>query len=148
VTMQSYVYATVITLLIGESTMAHWIWWQQVPSQSPLSGLSQTLCLPSIHLSEHSDILELVITGKGHYGVPAQALSSEGVLPSRGTSLSAQAWRATWEGKHNISWTLNSQQCARMLYQACFALNSDCQPQWDIQMLWPFENDSQGWSKS
>lgn len=46
--------------------------------------------------SEHSDAMELVMTGEWTSGNHAQALSSEGDLFSRSSSLRVQSWRTIW----------------------------------------------------
>lgn len=46
--------------------------------------------------SEHSDAMELVMTGERTSGNHVQALSSEGGLFSRSSSLRVQSWRTMW----------------------------------------------------
>ncbi|XP_075798505.1 leukocyte immunoglobulin-like receptor subfamily B member 4A [Microtus pennsylvanicus] len=80
-------------------------------------------------LSEHSETLVLVLTGvydKPSLSVwPSRAVTSgESITMQCSSSLRFDRFILIQERKHNFSWTLNSQQHAKMSFQAHFVLGS------------------------
>ncbi|XP_076420616.1 leukocyte immunoglobulin-like receptor subfamily B member 4A [Peromyscus maniculatus bairdii] len=104
--------------------------------------------------SEHSDTLELVLTGaydKPSLSVwPSSAVTSgETITMQCSSSLGFGRFILTQEGKHHLQWTLNSLQCANREFQAHFVLDPvTAIHNGTFRCYGYFRNHPQLWSKS
>ncbi|XP_038196588.1 leukocyte immunoglobulin-like receptor subfamily B member 4 isoform X1 [Arvicola amphibius] len=105
-------------------------------------------------LSEHSDTLVLVLTGAydkpSLYVWPSPAVTSgECITMQCISSLGFDRFILIQEGKHNLSFTLDSQQLTEMLFQAHFVLGSvTANYNGTFKCYGCFMNNTQMWSTS
>ncbi|CAO2627318.1 Leukocyte immunoglobulin-like receptor subfamily B member 4B [Lemmus lemmus] len=105
-------------------------------------------------LSERSDTLVLVLTGA--YVQPSLSVwpspavtSGESITMQCSSSLRFDRFILIQEGKHNLSWTLDSQQHAKMSFQARFVLGSvTANHNGTFRCYGHFKNVPQIWSTS
>ncbi|CAO2627317.1 Leukocyte immunoglobulin-like receptor subfamily B member 4B, partial [Lemmus lemmus] len=105
-------------------------------------------------LSERSDTLVLELTGA--YVQPSLSVwpspavtSGESITMQCSSSLGFDRFILIQEGKHNFSWTLDSQQHAKMSFQAHFVLDSvTANHNGTFRCYGHFKNDPHLWSTS
>ncbi|XP_051018228.1 leukocyte immunoglobulin-like receptor subfamily B member 4A [Acomys russatus] len=105
-------------------------------------------------LSEHSDILELVMTGA--YEKPSlsvwpsfDVISGESIIMKCSSSLGFGRFILMHKGKHNLSWTLDSQKHSNQPSEALFPLDSVTHKHnGTFRCYGYFRNQPQVWSKS
>ncbi|XP_051062981.1 leukocyte immunoglobulin-like receptor subfamily B member 4A isoform X2 [Phodopus roborovskii] len=103
--------------------------------------------------SEHSDTLELVLTGAYEkpslYVWPSPVVTSGECITMQCSSSLGFDRFILREGKHNLSWTMSSQQHTKVSFQAHFVLGSvNANHNGTFRCYGYFRNNTQVWSAS